>query len=88
MVRSEGMCRKDCVVPSTASGPVTVDGARDLAGIEDAPAAAEPAAPVLSVLQSAPPVDPLVGAPPEQEQKSVPVDRPALRTRPKCLRLR
>ncbi|CAM9545327.1 unnamed protein product [Lampetra planeri] len=86
MVRSEGVHQKDCVVPSTASEPVTVDRAWDLAGIKDVPAAAEPTAPVPTVFPS--PDDPVVGSPPEREQEAFPVDRPASRTRSKCLRFR
>ncbi|CAM9405887.1 unnamed protein product [Lampetra fluviatilis] len=84
----EGVRQKDCVVPSTASGPVTVDGAWDLAGIKDVPAVAEPAAFVPPVLQPATPDDPVVGTPPKREQEAVPVDGPALWTRSKCLRFR
>ncbi|CAM9488812.1 unnamed protein product [Lampetra planeri] len=71
-----------------ASGPVTVDGAWDLAGIKDVPAVAEPAAFVPPVLQPATPDDPVVGTPPKREQEAVPVDGPASWTRSKCLRFR
>ncbi|CAN0253156.1 unnamed protein product [Lampetra planeri] len=65
----------EVAAPGTvASGPVTMDGARDLAGIEDVPAAAESAAPVPSVLRSMAPDDLVVGAPPEWEQEAVPID--------------
>ncbi|CAM9365342.1 unnamed protein product [Lampetra planeri] len=88
MVPSEGIHQKDCVMPSTASEPVTVEGVRSLAGSKDVPAAAEPAAPVPPVLQPAFPDDPAIGAPPERGQEIVPIEGPPSWTRSKCLRFR